>query len=103
MQVQLHFQDIRHSLWMDQFLEKRLARLERFLPPTSVVHLNLKFDNERYHGQMLIHHPLKEYAFSGEGASVIESFMQLMDRAVGSLSDQRRKMKAKMRRGEMLD
>ncbi len=98
MHVQLHFQDFRHTPWMDQFFEKRLARLDRFLTPASEVHLNVKYENKSYQSHLLVRSRVKDYAFSAEGLNLFESFSEVVDKAVRVLSEQQRKMRTRFKK-----
>jgi ribosomal subunit interface protein len=96
MNIQLHFDEIRHSPWLDQFLEKRLERLEKFLRPEDQVKLNLKGQNNVFESHLCIQNVSKAIDFSATGDSLFESFSKVIDQAFRALSENKKK-KLKMR------
>ena len=83
---------------MDQFFEKRLARLDRFLSPATNVQLNVKYVNKCYQTSLLIRSKVKDYAFSSEGLNLFESFSEVVEKAVRVLSEQQRKMRSRFKK-----
>lgn len=96
MNIQLHFDEIRHSPWLDQFLEKRLERLEKFLRPEDRVKLILRGENNIFESRLCIQKVSKEIDFSARGDSLFESFSKVIDQAFRVLSENKKK-KLKMR------
>lgn len=96
MQVQVHYQGMESSQWIDQFISRKLDKLNRYLSPASVIHIHLKFANRMYSTTMEIHNPIKDYAFSSNGENLYESFSSTMDKASRALGEQKRKLKDKI-------
>ncbi len=96
MNIQLHFDEIRHSPWLDQFLEKRLERLEKFLRPEDQVKLILRGQNNIFESHLHIQNVSKEIDFSATGDSLFESFSKVIDQAFRALRENKKK-KLKMR------
>jgi len=49
MQVQVHYQGLDNSPWMDQFIADRIQKLNRYLSSAGAVQINLKFENQKIH------------------------------------------------------
>ncbi len=93
MQVQVHYQGLEHTPWMDQFITKRVAKLDRYLNTAANVQVNVKFQNNHYVTSLAIHNPNHDYAFSSEGLNLYESFSSAIDKAARSLGEHKRKIK----------
>lgn len=93
MQVQVHYQGLEPSPWLDRFISQRLNKIERYLGPSASVQINLKFDNKAYNTSMAIHGLFRDYAFSADGENLYESFSSALDKANRSLGEQKRRMK----------
>jgi ribosomal subunit interface protein len=98
MQVQVHYQGLDPSPWLDQFIGHRLEKIERFLGPSASVHINLKYENKTYSTSLAIHGLFRDYAFSADGENLYESFSLAIEKANRSLGEQKRKLKDKIHR-----
>jgi ribosomal subunit interface protein len=98
MQVQVHYHGMEASPWVDQFVERRLEKLERYLNPSSSILVNLKFEDRKFTSTLAIHHFSKDYAFSADGENLYESFSQSVEKASRSLSEKKKKLKDKIHR-----
>ncbi len=96
MQVQVHYQGMEHTPWTDEFIMKRLGKLDRYLNKASHVQVNVKFANRGYVTTLSIHNPYHDYAFSSDGVNLFESFSTAMDKAMRSLGEQKRRLKDKI-------
>lgn len=96
MHLQVHFQNVKKSQWMEQFIERRLSRLDKYLSTSANVHLDLRFEKNRYLTNLVIHNLNHDYAFGNEALNLYESFSVAIDKAARALSEQKRKMKDKM-------
>lgn len=96
MHVQVHYQNLENSPWMEQFIESRVERLTKYLSPSANLQVNLKFENRKYVTSLAIHNTNHDYAFSGQGANLYESFALAIDRASRVLGEQKRKVKDKI-------
>ncbi len=93
MHVQVHYQGLENSPWMDQFINRRVAKLDRYLNNGSSVQVHLKYINRQYVTSLAIHNPLRDYAFTSEGLNLYESFSLAIDKASRALGEQKRKIK----------
>jgi ribosomal subunit interface protein len=94
MQVQVHYQGMDSSEWIDQFITRKLSKLERYLTPASVIHVHLKLDHRNYTTTLEVncnHH--RNYAFNSVGENLYESFSQAIDKAARVLNEEKRKFK----------
>ena len=98
MQVQVHYQGLEHTPWMDQFITRRVAKLERYLNTSANVQVNVKFVNRQYVTSLAIHNPYHDYAFTSEGLNLYESFSTAIDKAARTLGEQKKKIKARIHR-----
>lgn len=98
MQVQVHYQGLESSPWMEQFIAKRVAKIERYVNPSATVLVNLKFEKNRYVTSLAIHNMNHDYAFSSNGENLYESFSIAIDKATRSLGEQKRMIKDKINR-----
>jgi ribosomal subunit interface protein len=96
MQVKVHYQNLENSLWMDQFIESRVNRLNKYLAQSASVQVNLKYVNKHYVTSLAIHNPHHDYAFSTEGVNLYESFSLAVEKASRALGEQKRRMKDKI-------
>lgn len=96
MQVKVHYQNLENSLWMDQFIESRVNRLNKYLAQSASVQVNLKYVNKQYVTCLAIHNPHHDYAFSTEGVNLYESFSLAVEKASRALAEQKRRMKDKI-------
>jgi ribosomal subunit interface protein len=95
MRVQVHFQNLQNSPWMDNFIEQRVNKLDRYLARAASVQVNLRYENRRYITSLAIHNHY-DYAFSADGANLYESFTLAMDKAVRVLGEQKRRWRDKI-------
>ncbi len=95
MHVQVHYQNLENSPWMDQFIEKRVSKLNKYLNQSASIQVNLKFENRKYVTSLAIHNH-HDYAFTADGANLYESFSEAVDKAVRTLGEQKRRIKDKI-------
>jgi ribosomal subunit interface protein len=98
MQVHVHYQGLESSPWMEQFIEKRVDKLERYVNSSATVLVNLKFENRTYVTSLAIHNLNHDYAFSASGENLYESFSVAIDKATRALAEQKRIIKDKINR-----
>lgn len=98
MQVQVHYQGLESSPWMEQFITNRVAKIERYVNNSASVHVNLKFENRTYVTSLAIHNMNHDYAFSSDGVNLYESFSLAINKASRTLGEQKRMMKDKIHR-----
>lgn len=98
MQVQVHYQGLENSPWMDQFITKRVSKLDRYLSSAATINVHLKFINRTYVTTLAIHNVNHDYAFTANGENLYESFASATDKASRALGEQKRKIKDKINR-----
>lgn len=98
MQVQVHYQGLDHTPWMDEFITKRVSKLNRYLNQASRIEVHLKFVNRSYVTSLAIHNPYHEYAFSSEGENLYESFSIAIAKASRALTEHKRQTKNRIHR-----
>lgn len=102
MQIQVHFQGLDHSPWMDDFIAKRVEKISRYLSPSAKVQVNLKAENQLCYTTLSIHNPNHDFAFSSEGDNVWESVSIAIDKASRVLSENKRQFKDRIGRRSSL-
>lgn len=98
MQVQVHYQGLDNSPWVNSFIESRVNKLDKYLSPSSSVQINLRYVNRSYVTSLAIHYPHHDVAFNSEGVNLYESLSLAIDKAVRALGEQKQKMKAGIHR-----
>jgi putative sigma-54 modulation protein len=98
MQVQVHFQGLDSTPWMNQFITSRVAKLERYLNPSARIHVHLKFSNRKYITSLSIHNINHDYAYTSDGQNLFESFTLATDKATRALGEHKRMIKDKINR-----
>lgn len=78
MKTRIVYQGISGTRWMDEYMEGKLARLERYLSPEADVFVLLS-ENKT---QLTIHHHKHEYEFNDEGADLFEAFSVVLEEAL---------------------
>lgn len=93
MHVQVHYQGLDNTPWMDQFITRRVSKLNRFLGEASAVQVNIKLFKGQYITSLAIHNPYHDYAFTSKGSNMYESFAGAVEKASRALSEHKRKIK----------
>ena len=98
MRVQIFYDNLNSSTWTDDFIENRVKKLEKYLNPSALIHVNLKWDKKVYSTKVVIHHSHTDYAFGAEGENLFESFTMALEKAMRTLRDEKHKLKLKVNR-----
>jgi ribosomal subunit interface protein len=98
MHLQVHYQDMKNTPWVNQFVEKRVNKLDRYLAQSANVLLNVKYKKQNYATSIVIHHSHQQYAFSAEAANLFEALSEVLNKAHRVLGEQKRKVKDKINR-----
>lgn len=93
MHVQVHYQGLDNTPWMDQFITNRVNKLSRYMGQASAVQVNIELFKGRYITSLAIHNPNHDYAFSSEGGNLYESFSLAVEKASRSLGEHKRMIK----------
>lgn len=98
MHVQVRYQGLDNTQWMDDFITTRVSKLNRYLDQSSSIQVNLKYENKNksYVTSLAIHHPYHDYAFTTQGLNLYESLADAVDKALRTLGEQKRKIKDKI-------
>jgi ribosomal subunit interface protein len=96
MHVQVHYQNLDNSPWVDQFIERRMNKIDKYLAQSASVQVNLKYVNKSYVTSLAIHNPYHDYSFTSEGGNLYESFSEAIDKAARVLGEHKRKIKDKI-------
>lgn len=98
MHVQVHYQNLKNTPWMDEFVEKRVSKLDRYLAQSANVQVNLRYQNQGYVTSLVIHNPQHDYAFNVTGGNLYESLAEAVDKAARVLGEHKRRVKDKIHR-----
>ncbi len=98
MQVQVHYQGLVNSPWMEQFISKRVSKLQRYLSKSASILVNIRFENKKFVTSLAIHNTNHDYAFSATGENMYESFSSSIIKATRALAEQKRMIKDKINR-----
>jgi ribosomal subunit interface protein len=98
MQIQVHYQGLESTPWMNEFITQRVLKLERFLNPSSTVQVHLRYDNKVYTTSLSVHHFHQDYAFTSPGENLYESFTASIDKASRTLGEHKKRIKDKVHR-----
>lgn len=98
MQVQIHYQGLDNSPWMDQFITRKVSKLNRYLNSAASLQVHLKFVNRKYVTSLAIHNLNHDYAFTADGENLYESFSLATDKATRALGEHKRMIKDKINR-----
>jgi len=98
MQVQVNYQNIDRSPWIDQLIEKKLDKLSRYLANSASIQVHLKLENANYHTTLVIHNALHDYAYNCDAENLYESFSSAIDKASRSLKEHKQMVKNRIHR-----
>ena len=98
MQIQVHYQGLENSPWMDQFITKRVSKLDRYLSPSASVQVHLKMDNRNYVTSLSVRNMNHDFAFTSDGENLYESFSLAVDKATRALVEHKKQIKDKIHR-----
>lgn len=96
MHVKVHYQNLDNSPWMDQFVENRIHKLDKYLSQSSSIQVNLRYENRSYVTSLAIHNYHNDYAFVSEGLNLYEAVAEAIDKASRVLGEKKRKVKDKI-------
>jgi len=98
MQIQVHYQGLDNTPWMDQFITNRVAKLNRYLNPSASIQIHLKMEGQLYVTSLAIHNMNHDYAYTAQGENLYESFQLATDKAARALGEQKRMLKDRIHR-----
>ncbi len=98
MQIQVHYQGLESSPWMDEFISSRVQKLSRYLSPAAHIQVHLKMLNNQYVTSLAVHNFKHDYAYTAQGVNAYESFTAAITKAARTLSEEKRKVKDRIHR-----
>lgn len=98
MQLQVHYKGLNHSRWMDEFITKKVKKLERYLGPAARVQVFIKAESQICLTTISIHKTNHDFAFTAHGENLYEAFSSAMGKANRALSEDKRKFKDRISR-----
>ncbi len=98
MQVQVHYQGLESSPWLDQFITRRVEKLERFLSPHSDVVIHLRLEGVLYHTTLEVQNTKRRLAYTTNAETLYEAFSETVDKAQRDLGERKRKLKDRINR-----
>lgn len=75
--IRIQHQEIRGSPGMDQYIEGKLSRLERYLSPEAMI--EIAFGSNSTH--LFIRNLKHEYSFNDEGLDLYDAFSKVLETA----------------------
>jgi len=98
MQIQVHYQGLDNTPWMDQFITNRVAKLNRYLNPSASIQIHLRMEHQVYVTSLSIHNLNHDYAYTAQGENLYESFQLATDKAARALGEHKRMLKDRIHR-----
>lgn len=98
MHMQVHYQGINHTPWVDQFVSERISKIDKYLNPSAKIQVNLKYENRAYVTAIAIHNMNHDYAFTTYADNLFEAFSTAVDKASRKLSEHKNKIKDRINR-----
>lgn len=95
MHVKVHYQGVERSPWVDQFVNARVSRLNRYLNPAANVEVHLKQVKNQYVTSIAIHN-YNDFAFNAYGENLFEAFSAAIEKANRALNEHKNKLKDKI-------
>lgn len=98
MNVQVNYQNLKNTQWVDEFVTRKVDRLTPFLDRSSSVQVHVKHEKNGYVTSLAIHYPQHELAVSAVGENLYEALADAVDKARRALRTQKDKIKNKINR-----
>lgn len=94
MRTQIHYQAMENTQWVDEFINSRIVKLERFLTPSATIQVHIRVSgHEKYVTSISVHSFRHDHAFTAESDNFYESFTTALNKAIRVLSEEKKKMK----------
>ncbi|MFY7993934.1 MAG: ribosome hibernation-promoting factor, HPF/YfiA family [Bacteriovoracaceae bacterium] len=98
MNVQVNYQNLKNTQWVDNFINKKVEKLSPFLDRSSSIQVHVKHEKKGYVTSLAIHYPQHELAVSAVGENLYEAFADAVEKARRALRTQKDKIKNKINR-----
>ncbi len=98
MQIQIHYQGLEHTPWMDDFINTKIEKLDRYLSPNAHVQVHVKLGNQEYETTVVVHSFHHDYSFGGVGENFYESFTDAVHKTSRALNEDKKKAKDRIHR-----
>jgi ribosomal subunit interface protein len=82
-----------HSPWLNQLIERKVEKLQRYISPTAKVSIYLKNEDKTYISTIDVLNMKHHHAFTASGLNLYEAFSFALDKATRALSEHKRKLK----------
>lgn len=97
MQIRVHCLGLDRSPWMEEFISKKVEKLEWYLGPSATIQVFMGLERELCKTTIRIHYANHDFAFSATGETVYESISEAIDKARRTLSENKRRLKHRKR------
>jgi ribosomal subunit interface protein len=98
MEIRIEYQGLKGSPWMREYLEGKLARLERYLSTGARIDIDLIAEGDQCRTHFSIRTLHHEYEFEKEGCDIYEAFTQALEEAAIILRREHLKIRDKFQR-----
>lgn len=98
MVVRIQYQGISGSPWMREYMEGKIAKLERYISSGAIIVIDLVSESDKKSASINISTTRHEYVFHSMGEDVYEAFTSVLDEACRALRNDYLKIKEKMHR-----
>jgi ribosomal subunit interface protein len=96
MNVQVNYQNLKNSQWVDDFVNRKVEKLSTFLDRSSSVQVHVKHEKNGYVTSLAIHYPQHQLAVSAVGENLYEAMAEAVEKARRALRTQKDKLKNKI-------
>lgn len=97
MNLKVHYQGLDASPWLEEFIIRRISKLERFLGPYAKIQVCLRFEDRHYMTSLAIYNH-RDYCYIGYGENLYESFIDAVGKATRWQGEESRRLKEKIHR-----
>lgn len=98
MQIQVHYQGLETTQWAGQFIEDKISKLNRYLSPSTLLHVDVRVVNHQYSTTLSFHYSSHDYAFSSIGENLYEVISDVVSKANRVLAENKNIIKNKIHR-----
>lgn len=94
MQVNLEYQGVESSPWMERFITRKLEKLNRYLTPASTVKVLLIKHQDDCEACIEVTNNTRFYTCSSKGGDIHSAFSDALEKASRELGEQKRRARA---------
>lgn len=96
--IRIQYQGVSGSPWMREYMEGRIARLERYLSPTAQIIIDLISDSGKILTSFTVRTLRHEYCIKKDGDDLFEAFTAALEEAARILRRDHMRLREKMHR-----